>query len=302
MASAELRLQWTKEAVADRQGLSVDDLELRRVGPSYTVDTVREIAARIAPERPVFLIGDDAFALFATWRAPEELLTLAHFAVMKRPPGVAGTLHEWLPETLRQSLEIADDGESAVHAGAGTWIRIVPIDALPISSSEVRAQLREGRSVRYLIPEAVREAVEASGVYAGSPPMSQAQVDNEEQERSDRIARVAEAAYGKKAEGLVALDVRALTSYADTLVIATGNSDRHTRSIADAVVDALRESGHKPLGVEGYDEGRWVLIDGGDLIVHVFQADVREDYDLERLWSDAPSVTLSEGESSAALP
>ena len=57
-------------------------------------------------------------------------------------------------------------------------------------------------------------------------------------------------------------------------------------------MEALRESGQKPLGVEGYDEGRWVLIDAGDVIVHVFQAEVREDYDLERLWSDAPAVDL----------
>jgi ribosome-associated protein len=99
---------------------------------------------------------------------------------------------------------------------------------------------------------------------------------------------------------VVALDVRKLTSYADTFVIATGNSDRHTRSIADSVVDALRVGGRKPLGVEGYDEGRWVLIDAGDVIVHVFQSEVRADYDLERLWSDAPVVTPA-GAAAAAL-
>ena len=118
--------------------------------------------------------------------------------------------------------------------------------------------------------------------------------------RLDRAERVANAALDKKALALVALDMRALTSFADTFVIATGNSDRHARSIADAVVTALREAGERPLGVEGYDEGRWVLIDAGDLIVHVFQADVRGDYDLERLWSDAPTLDL-EATPTAAL-
>ena len=121
-----------------------------------------------------------------------------------------------------------------------------------------------------------------------------------DQERRARIACVADAAYDMKAESVVALDVRELTSYADTFLIATGTSDRHARSIADSIVEALRASGQKPLGVEGYDEGRWVLIDAGDVIVHVFQSDVRDEYDLERLWSDAPNVNL-EGATSAAL-
>jgi ribosome-associated protein len=108
----------------------------------------------------------------------------------------------------------------------------------------------------------------------------------------ERAALIAEAALDKKAEHLVALDVRNVTSYTDTFVLATGNSDRHTRSIADAVRQAVAARGEKPLGVEGYDEGRWVLIDLGDVIVHVFQSDVREEYDLERLWSDAPPIPL----------
>jgi ribosome-associated protein len=131
--------------------------------------------------------------------------------------------------------------------------------------------------------------------------MSETPSDAQEQQRIDRIACVTDAALDLKAENVVALDVRALTSYADTFVIATGTSDRHTRSIADAVVDALRVSGRKPLGMEGYDEGRWVLIDAGDVIVHIFQSDVRADYDLERLWSDAPNVT-PEAAAAAALP
>ena len=115
----------------------------------------------------------------------------------------------------------------------------------------------------------------------------------------ERAALIAEAALDKKAEHLVALDVRDVTSYADTFILATGNSDRHARSIADAIREAVAAHGEKPLGVEGYDEGRWVLIDLGDVIVHVFRSDVREEYDLERLWSDAPPIPL-DGTAAAA--
>jgi len=124
-------------------------------------------------------------------------------------------------------------------------------------------------------------------------------------ERTDRAQRaranlIANAALSKKAEQLVALDVRALTSYADTLLLATGNSDRHARSIADAVAGAVAARGEKPLGIEGYDEGRWVLIDLGDVIVHVFRPDVRAEYDLERLWSDAPRLEIEEAVAASA--
>jgi ribosome-associated protein len=111
-------------------------------------------------------------------------------------------------------------------------------------------------------------------------------------ERVQRAIPIASAALDKKAQQLVALDVHDVTSVADTFILVTGTSDRHARSIADGIIEQVREAGEKPIGVEGYDEGRWVLIDLGDVIVHVFQAEVREAYDLERLWSDAPPLEL----------
>jgi ribosome-associated protein len=106
----------------------------------------------------------------------------------------------------------------------------------------------------------------------------------------EKTRRVVEAALATKAEEVVALDVRGLTSVADAFVLATGTSDRQLRAIADAIADAMREVGERPLGVEGYDEGRWVLIDLNDVIVHVFLPEVRTHYDLERLWGDAPEL------------
>jgi ribosome-associated protein len=111
----------------------------------------------------------------------------------------------------------------------------------------------------------------------------------------DRIAKavlIAEAAQERKADDLVGLDVRNLSSFADTFIIATGTSDRHVRSVADAIEAALKARGDPPMGIEGYDEGRWVLIDCTDAIVHIFQQEIRDHYDLERLWSDAPALEL----------
>ena len=103
---------------------------------------------------------------------------------------------------------------------------------------------------------------------------------------------VAEASLERAAEEVVALDVRKAVSFADVFVICTGRSDRQVRSIADAIEEAVSRRGERPLGIEGYDEGRWVLMDLADVIVHVFQHEVRRRYDLERLWSDAPKLDL----------
>ena len=110
-----------------------------------------------------------------------------------------------------------------------------------------------------------------------------------------KVGAVTEAALDRKAEDIVALDVRELTPFADTFIIATGTSDRHARSIADSITEAMAKRGEKPRGTEGHDEGRWVLIDLDDVIVHVFQDEVRREYDLERLWSDAPALDVAGG-------
>ncbi|MFP8881598.1 MAG: ribosome silencing factor [Myxococcota bacterium] len=106
------------------------------------------------------------------------------------------------------------------------------------------------------------------------------------------LSAITDAAAGRKAEDIVALDVREVSSFTDTFFVATGTSDRHVWSVADAIQAALSELGESPLGIEGYDEGRWVLIDYGATIVHIFQHETRINYDLERLWSDALTIEL----------
>ncbi len=102
----------------------------------------------------------------------------------------------------------------------------------------------------------------------------------------------AEAALSKKAEKVVILDVRGLTSYADFFVVASGSSDRQVSAIADAIEEELKKRGQRPLGVEGYTQGRWVLIDYPDIVCHVFYDEDRAFYDIEGLWADAPRIPV----------
>ena len=112
----------------------------------------------------------------------------------------------------------------------------------------------------------------------------------------------AEAAASKKAEDVVAINVADLLVVTDYFVIATGNTNVQVRAIADEVEDQLRDRGGiKPIGREGADEAKWLLLDFGDLVIHVFQREEREFYRLEKLWSDAPRLEAS-GKMSPAIP
>ena len=93
-----------------------------------------------------------------------------------------------------------------------------------------------------------------------------------------------------RASSVTILDLRTLTPITDFFVLATGTSKRHIRTIADEIDPAYEKLGEQRHGIEGYGESRWILLDYGDVVVHVSSQEVREFYDLERLWADASVV------------
>lgn len=108
---------------------------------------------------------------------------------------------------------------------------------------------------------------------------------------------VARAALEKKAANIEIIDLVGKADYADYLVLMSGGSDRHVRALADAIEDELRKQKHRPLSVEGLTAGTWVLLDYGDVVVHVFQESARAVYDIDGLWLDAARVPVSPDES-----
>lgn len=112
---------------------------------------------------------------------------------------------------------------------------------------------------------------------------------NSEQLRDTVVSALEET----KARDIVILDVRKMTTVTDYMVVASGTSNRHVRALADAVGDASRDAGHRPVGIEGANGGEWVLLDLQDVLVHVMLPRVREFYNLEKLWSLSPSADLA---------
>ena len=137
-----LRLEMVKAAIADDPRFAADDLELRREGPSYTADTLRELRAREPGAELFFITGADILRELPRWREPEQVLRLATLVVVSR----AG---EALPES------------------GGVPARAVPITRVDVSSTEVRRRAAAGRSIRYLVPGAVRAIIERERLYGG---------------------------------------------------------------------------------------------------------------------------------------
>jgi ribosome-associated protein len=110
----------------------------------------------------------------------------------------------------------------------------------------------------------------------------------------ERLLLCINASLKRKAKNLTILNIKELSSFADYFIICSGTSDRQVQSIAASIHENLKNYGIVPLGIEGENSGKWVLMDYEDVIIHVFYEPIREFYDIERLWPDAPRMDVGD--------
>ncbi len=144
----QTRLELCGLAVGDDDRLGVSDLEVRRGGPSYTADTLRELHARAPEDELTFIVGGDMALSLPTWREPAAVLELATVAVAER----SGAARQDIIDRL-------------AGIGASERVRFFDMPRLDVSSSEIRARVAEGRPIRYLVPDAVAAHIEQRGMY-----------------------------------------------------------------------------------------------------------------------------------------
>jgi ribosome-associated protein len=114
----------------------------------------------------------------------------------------------------------------------------------------------------------------------------------EEENRTFRLC--VNAALDKKAFDIIALEIKGISSFADYFIVCSGSSNRQVQAIASSIELNLKKEGVYPLGIEGFNEGNWILLDYGDVVIHVFYHPFREFYELERLWTDAKRIELKD--------
>jgi nicotinate-nucleotide adenylyltransferase len=150
VAPAEDRLAMVRLAVADNPAFEVSDAEVRRPGPSFTVDTLRTLAGEQPSQELFYLLGSDSLLDLPTWHDPEGLCRLATFAVLLRPGWPRARLEAW---------------HAAQPPGRRPRMVVVEVPALDVASRDLRRRLALGRTVRYLLPEAVRTYALERGLY-----------------------------------------------------------------------------------------------------------------------------------------
>ncbi len=164
IAAAELRLNMVRVATAGQHGFVVDDRELLRDGPSYSVDTLTALRGEFPLQPLALIIGMDAFLSLPKWHQWRQILQLAHIVVAHRPGWRApdmGPLGELLAE--RGTHRIGD-----MHQAKSGHIYVLDVTQLEISSSDIRELVAAGRDPRFLMPDAVRSVIEQSGCYAAA--------------------------------------------------------------------------------------------------------------------------------------
>jgi nicotinate-nucleotide adenylyltransferase len=162
VAGSEARLAMVRAAIADEPRFRVDERELKKSGPSYTVDTLRSLRDEF-PARPLCLVvGMDAFLGLPQWHQWREILSLAHLVVAHRPGWRAPTLGPLGELLVAHGTGVVRD----LHAAPAGCIFIHAVTQLEISSTELRSLIHAGRDERYLVPEGVRRIIHETGCYA----------------------------------------------------------------------------------------------------------------------------------------
>jgi len=308
ISPARDRLAMVEAGIGNEPGFEVSRIELDRDGPSYTVDTVAELAAaeRAAGREPdiAVILSAESFAGLAEWHEPQRLLDLARIVVAPR----AGH-----PAPDEPTIE-------RLTAGRADRVSVIDGPLVDVSASSIRRLAAAGMTLDGLVPPGVARYIETHRLYrqpepkedpspvtepANDPPTaapatstiprldglpSRGPTTRPDERPLDMARRIVELAEDKKAADIVLLDLTGLTTLADAFVICSGGSERQLDAIADGILEGLRAEKIRPIGREGTAASHWVLVDFGSVVVHIFTPPERDYYSLEKRWAEARTV------------
>jgi nicotinate-nucleotide adenylyltransferase len=171
LAKAQDRYQMLAEAIYENPGFVASDVELKREGRSYTIDTIQHFKSILEKDTPCYLIvGSDAFLEIDTWKDFRDLFNLIPFIVMKRPSKIHGyndffnMLARYITASVTGGYELSEDKSCFQHA-CKQPIYLVDVTPIDISSTKIRNLVRQGASVKYLVPDIVEKYIQTKGLY-----------------------------------------------------------------------------------------------------------------------------------------
>ncbi|MDQ7008600.1 MAG: nicotinate (nicotinamide) nucleotide adenylyltransferase [Acidobacteriota bacterium] len=276
-ASGAQRLAMVRLTLEGEAKLVASDRELEREGPSFTIQTLAELAAE-RPGAEIFLVlGGDSYDDLPGWHRHDEIEALAHLAVIARP-GAAGL------EALRPGDHHRVRRPDQPLPVEGRAVIPLEMEPCPYSASAIRERLARGLAPEGLAP-AVLEYIRRHALY--TPERSSSGMNEAPR---DLLSVIQQTLAARKAENILTLDLRGRCSFADHFVICHGSSDRQVKSLAEEVQHEVRKQLGRKARAEGFQRAEWILLDFGDVIVHVFSESARDFFRLESLWQDAPRL------------
>ncbi|ASD62146.1 nicotinate (nicotinamide) nucleotide adenylyltransferase [Bdellovibrio bacteriovorus] len=282
----EQRVELTRLAFAQYgETYFVDDQEIKRGGMSYTVDTVMNLRKSYDANDLYLVVGADKFEELAQWKDYQKILTEANLIVTTRPGYDMPESLEEMPGFLKPL--VAEFDFNFIELNTGRNIQFITLRDVEVSSSEVRKWLRSGKPVEKYLPLSVESYIKEHKLYRNL---------------GDRIgdykkftAFCADVLFAKKGINVRGFDLTSMSAPSEYTLIASGTSTRHAAAMAENIVMAVKEEYNvHPQSIEGVDEGRWVLVDYGSLIIHVFYDFVRQEYSLENLWREGKDMGLKD--------
>lgn len=278
-SSPEQRLQMLELGIRGHEQLiHVDKQELERGGVSYTIDTLNTYLNRQDHPRVMLIIGMDQFLKFDQWKDFEKILTQVDLVVTSRPGmELPYSIEDW-PVSIRAMVADHDSRQAVLDTGRS--IHFVQLEDVDASGSEIRRKIRLGQNISDMVPPPVEEFIRKNKLYE-----SVQKNIGDFQSFTEFCKKILVDKGGINVEQY---DLRDQSAPAEFTLIASGTSTRHTSALAEHVVrEVKKDYGIWPEGLEGQTEGRWVVIDYGALIIHVFYDYVRQEYRLEDLWNRA---------------
>jgi len=311
------RYEMVKRAIEGCEYFSVLDIEARRKGPSFTIDTLKELNKDFGDQREFyFILGSDAFLSFDTWKSYKEIPYYANLVIMVRDKDNISLIKNFLYKSWPNYKELKSG-----YFNADTGLKDIilqEVTHLQISSTDIRKRCKDALSIRFLVPEQVRcyildkglylEGINDNGLEQKQQKMEgklalenmkkdlleskkKVQLNNKKELKGlDLVEELVKEVWKNKGENIVVLDVRELSSITDYFIITHGRSTKHVQGMVDKIRRQMRKKGVKCTGVEGEREGKWCLMDYDDVVIHIFYEPIRYVYDLEGLWSQADQI------------
>lgn len=283
--SSEVRLEMTQLSLSDLgESFSVDSQEIERKGISYTIDTLKSLKKENPDSELNLIIGLDQFNSFDLWKDYDEILKISHLIVTSRP-GYSFPLNKSsFPAGLQNQIEDFDGYQSLMKSGK--MIHFIRLNDRDVSSSEIRKKFKVGQSVDKFLSLQVESFIKDKKLYESDGP----KVSDYKQLAIETVNFLDQ----KKAINTSAFDFENNRDYmVDYAIICSATNKRQTLSLAEALIEKIKdEHSIRPIAIDGLEEGRWVVLDYGSLMVHIFYDFVRQEYNLEQLWKNATKLEI----------